>query len=375
MHLSSSYEEISLLYRLTQNLRLSSTNQELGALALEWLAEVVPAEALAIQWTRKSSADGETEQDGYSLQTHGLCPLDSQAVSRLIEYVAAEAGGRPLILNRPADSDPGWPWPSIQQLVVVPLCEGDKCFGWMLAINHTQQGEFGTVEASLLNSVAAILGIHSGNAELYEDQRKLFSGMVHALTSAIDAKDQYTCGHSDRVARVSARLAQQMGCDAKQVETIYLSGLLHDVGKIGIKDEVLRKPGKLTPEEFEHIKSHTEIGYKILADIKELAEVLPVVLHHHEQWDGGGYPRGLAGTTIPFLARIVAVADAFDAMGSDRPYRKGMSEEKVDAILKGGAGQQWDAAVVQAFFEARDEIREIAHAQVKNVTFDARQWI
>jgi HD-GYP domain-containing protein (c-di-GMP phosphodiesterase class II) len=148
--------------------------------------------------------------------------------------------------------------------------------------------------------------------------------------------------------------------------------LLHDVGKIGIDDEVLRKPGKLTEAEYEHIKSHAEIGFKILNDIKQLDEVLPVVLHHHEQWDGRGYPQGLAGESIPLLARIVAVADSFDAMGSDRPYRQGMSDEKLDAILRDGSGKQWDAQVVEAFFRARDAIREIARAKVKSVSFDVR---
>ena len=242
----------------------------------------------------------------------------------------------------------------------MPLAEGNNIFGWLAAFNHSQGREFGTVEASLLTSVATILGIHSGNSELYRQQKDFFAGVVAALTSAIDAKDPYTCGHSDRVARVSARLAQQLGLPQESINTIHLSGLLHDIGKIGIDDTVLRKPGRLTEEEYEHIKTHTVIGHRILFGIKQLDEVLPVVLHHHEQWDGKGYPHQLAGEQIPLLARIVAVADAFDAMGSDRPYRQGMPDEKLDAVLRDGAGKQWDAAVVAAFFAARDDIREIS---------------
>ena len=149
-------------------------------------------------------------------------------------------------------------------MIIVPLAEGENCFGWLAAFNHARGEEFGTVEASLLSSVGAILGIHCGNTELYRQQREFLAGVVRALTSAIDAKDPYTCGHSDRVARVAVRLAEELGCDRKQVDTIYLSGLLHDVGKIGIDDNVLRKPGKLTEAEYEHIKTHAEIGYKIL---------------------------------------------------------------------------------------------------------------
>ncbi len=375
-HLSTTYEEISLLYRLTQNLKLSSKDEDLAALALEWLAEVLPVESLAIQLTRSPSPDS-IEADATSgpmLMTYGPCTITSDDVTRLVEHFGLSAGARPQIVNRRLSSADCWPWPAIHELVIVPLSEGKNTFGWLIAVNHTGGGEFGTVEASLLNSVGAILGIHSGNAELYCQQREIFAGVVRALTSAIDAKDPYTCGHSDRVARVSVRLAQQLGCDARQLDTIYLSGLLHDIGKIGIDDNVLRTPGKLTEAEYEHIKTHTEIGYKILVGIKWLDDMLPVVLHHHEQWDGKGYPHGLAGEQIPILARIVAVADAFDAMGSDRPYREGMSQEKLDSILRAGAGQQWDAAVIEAFFQARDEIRAIAKSQEKHRVVDVNHW-
>jgi putative nucleotidyltransferase with HDIG domain len=371
LHLATTYDEISLLYRLTQNLKLSSKDEELGALALEWLADVLPVEALAIQFTQ--SRTGSTPDDtrsGPLLITRGMCPVGGPELARIIDHFGLELGQRPLIVNRSTTQSAEWPWPTVRELVIVPLCEGDHCFGWMVAFNQVHEGEFGTVEASLLSSIGAILGIHNSNAELYQQQREFFAGVVRALTSAIDAKDPYTCGHSDRVARVAVRLAEEMGCPPKQIDTLYLSGLLHDVGKIGIDDNVLRKPGKLTEAEYEHIKTHAEIGYKILSDIKQLDEVLPVVLHHHEQWDGKGYPRGLTAEEIPLLARIVAVADSFDAMGSDRPYRQGMSDEKLDGILRDGAGKQWDATVVDAFFRARDEIREISRRKVKNLTLD-----
>jgi putative nucleotidyltransferase with HDIG domain len=248
----------------------------------------------------------------------------------------------------------------VEQLVLAPISDGECHCGWLLAVNHREGSEFGSVEADLLASVAAILGIHGGNTALYREQAELLAGIVRALTSAIDAKDPYTCGHSDRVARVAVRLAQELNCPPESMETIYLSGLLHDVGKIGIDDQVLRKPGKLTEAEYEHIKTHARVGFNILKDLKKLEQILPVVLYHHESWDGRGYPDGLAGEDIPYLARIVAVADAFDAMGSDRPYRKGMDDEKMDQILRSGAGQQWDAGVVEAFFRARDDIREIS---------------
>ncbi len=166
-----------------------------------------------------------------------------------------------------------------------------------------------------------------------------------------------------------------MGCSASTIETIHLAGLLHDIGKIGIDDGVLRKPGKLTPAEFEHIQTHVRIGHNILVDLKQLDKVLPVVLHHHESWDGNGYPDGLAGEQIPYLARIVAVCDAFDAMKSDRPYRQGMDDDKLDAIIRTGAGKQWDPQVVAAFFRVREEIRSIVQQQASDGTFELPQYV
>jgi HD-GYP domain-containing protein (c-di-GMP phosphodiesterase class II) len=277
-----------------------------------------------------------------------------------VAHLGLDGRSRPVVLNPPATERAGWPLSELRQLVMVPLAEGDNLFGWLAALNHTAGGEFGTVEASLLNSVAAILGIHSGNIELYRQQAELMSGIIRALTSAIDAKDQYTCGHSDRVARFSVRIGRELNCTQDQLDTIYLSGLLHDIGKIGVSDSVLRKPDRLTDEEYSHIQTHVQVGHRILVDLKKLGEVLPAVLHHHESWDGSGYPQGLRGEAIPLSARIIAVADSFDAMGSDRPYRKGMADEKIDGIFRGGRGKQWDPQVVDAFFRCRDDLRRIA---------------
>ncbi|OHB82925.1 MAG: phosphohydrolase [Planctomycetes bacterium RBG_16_64_12] len=362
VNLAATYEEISLLYRLTQNLKISQSDKDLGRVALEWMQEVVPAEGLAIQLLPVAGEDDSLTRGGRThsvLLSFGRCPVDDEQFSRLAEHLNLRESSQPTVVNPPATQDDSWPFPQVEQLITVPLAEGRNVFGWLAAFNHVSGEEFGTVEASLLSSVGAILGIHSGNIELYRQQSELLAGVVRALTSAIDAKDPYTCGHSDRVARIAVRLAQELGCDQKLVDTIYLSGLLHDIGKIGIDDSVLRKPGKLSEEEYEHIKTHVRIGHRILVDLKKLDEVLPVVLYHHESWDGRGYPRRLAGEEIPLSARIVAVADSLDAMGSDRPYRERMPDEKIDDIFRSGAAKQWDAQVVDALLRARDDIREI----------------
>ena len=138
-----------------------------------------------------------------------------------------------------------------------------------------------------------------------------------------------------------------------------MAGLLHDIGKIGVNDSVLRKPGALTDDEFAQIKMHPELGFNILKGIKQLSDILPAVLHHHENWDGTGYPHKLAGEDIPEIARVMAVADAYDAMTSDRPYRKGMSIEKVEQIFRKGSGQQWDARVIDTYFRIQPMIAAV----------------
>ncbi len=377
-NLSSTYEEISLLHRLTQNLKLSEGDQQIGQMALEWLAEVVPAEALVLVLLAVDGDDDTLSGQNRTEQlflTYGDSSVDAEQLLRLVEHLGLSPSSRPFVANPPVTDNDTWPCPEIRQTVVVPLAEGDNIFGWLAAINHVDadqadsddggvgKGEFGTVEANLLGSVGAILGIHSGNIDLYRQQSEMFSGVVRALTSAIDAKDRYTRGHSDRVARISVRLASELGCSEETLNNIYLAGLLHDIGKIGIDDNVLRKPGKLSDEEYEHIKSHVEVGHRILLDLKQMDEVLPVVLHHHESWDGGGYPHRLPSEEIPLSARIVAVADSYDAMSSDRPYRKGMPEDRIDGIFREGSGKQWDPRVVDAFFSARADICEISDRQ------------
>jgi HD-GYP domain-containing protein (c-di-GMP phosphodiesterase class II) len=377
-HLGSTFEEISLIYRLTQNLKLSSNDEELGQRALEWLSEVVPSEALALLLIPGTEPEAITSDARTApvLLTHGACDLTPDDFLRLAEGLGLRPNNRPLVINHLADEELGWQFPTLGELVIVPVAEGEHLFGWLAAINHAQPGgEFGSAEASLLSSVGTMLGIHSGNINLYRQQSEMLTGVVRAMSSAIDAKDPYTRGHSDRVARVSVRLAQELGCDSETLKTLYFSGLLHDIGKIGINDEVLRKPGKLTPEEFEHIKQHVIIGYRILADLRKMSPMLPVVLHHHEAWDGSGYPHALAGENIPYLARIAAVADSYDAMASDRPYRAGMADEKLDEIIRAGAGQQWDPTVVAAFFRVREDIRAISGRGTAETSTPEFKWL
>jgi putative nucleotidyltransferase with HDIG domain len=177
--------------------------------------------------------------------------------------------------------------------------------------------------------------------------------MLDALVTAVDNKDRYTRRHSDDVLTYSLQIAQELGLDAKTQETVAVAALLHDVGKISVPDRILRKPGKLTEDEFAAIRQHPMMGAIIVGAVPGLEETLDAVRHHHERWDGQGYPFGLIGEETPQIARLMAVADAFSAMTTDRPYRKGMPYEKALSILIEGSGSQWDPACIRAFLQAR----------------------
>lgn len=200
------------------------------------------------------------------------------------------------------------------------------------------------------------------NAELEESMKALddSQSIIYALAVAVEAKDPYTRGHSERVAGYSVNLATALGLPPSQFETIRGAALLHDIGKIGISGSILRKPGYLTKQELQQIKKHPTIGERICASLKFAQDILPIIKHHHEHYDGKGYPDGLKGDKIPITARIVAIADAFDAMTSDRPYREGMDPDEALAILEGGAGQHWDPRLVPVFIRLiQEQIKEM----------------
>ncbi|MEO0529796.1 MAG: HD domain-containing phosphohydrolase [Planctomycetota bacterium] len=369
--LLATFEELNLLHQLTEGLSLGRSEHDLLEQAVQWLGEIVPSDAVL------ASLDWGDEQSTFVAGRES--PLPADELGAFFERLGPQAERRTLVLNQDRTSSPTWAYPAIREVVTAPVVSNDCVIGCLAATNyHAKRGargnSFGSIEASLLSSVATLIGVHAGNRRLFADRAKLFESAVGALTSAIDAKDRYTCGHSDRVARMAVRLAREVGCNEEELNTIYLGGLLHDVGKIGISDSVLGKPGRLTDEEFDQIKTHPTLGEQILRGVPQLGHVLPIVLHHHESWDGSGYPGGLIGEECPKLARITAVADAIDAMGSDRPYRKGMSIERIEEILRDGAGKQWDKRVIDAYFAAREDIRSISRIEREPLGLDVGRW-
>jgi HD-GYP domain-containing protein (c-di-GMP phosphodiesterase class II) len=214
---------------------------------------------------------------------------------------------------------------------------------------HGDDTEVSSGDMKLLGATSSYMAIFLENATLYDDLNSMFLGTLEALTSAIDAKDRYTCGHSERVAHLTRQLAESAGLDQRTCARFRIAGLVHDVGKIGVPERVLTKPGRLNEEEFARIREHPEIGYRILKDIPQLTDILPGVLYHHERWDGRGYPQGLAGADIPLIARMIALADSFDAMSSSRTYRPAMSRPAVLQEIRECSGTQFDPSFVDAF--------------------------
>ncbi len=229
--------------------------------------------------------------------------------------------------------------------VAIPLKTKGKVLG-VFEIERATINAFSEEDLRILNIFASIVAITLQRIEYYTTLKKTFFGIVEALSYTVELKDPYTHGHSRRVADYSVEIAKELRLPEEMIERIELSALLHDIGKIGIRGLILNKPSKLTHEEFEEIKKHPVLGCEIIEKVESLKTIAKIVRHHHERCDGKGYPDGLKCDEIPLESKIIAIADAFDAMTSDRPYRKALSVSKALKILEEGKGRQWDPMIV-----------------------------
>lgn len=374
--IGSDYEELAFLRKLAEHLDVSEASLgtwHVAETVLPHLAAVVHAESLVLVDASPGREAGEGACVGRPVLWVGCPRLSDAGCRRFIEKYGPAASGQPLVMNHLDAAPSTSEFPGVRKFVMVSVARGPRLFGWLVAINHAHQEdcvpddplwglsqfEFGTVEAGLLTSVASTLATHAHNVELFREKESLLLGIVRAMVSAIDAKDPYTCGHSERVAIVARHLGGQLGLSESECEHVYLAGLLHDLGKLGVPDAVLSKPGRLSDAEMDQIRPHPERGWSILQDLDPLKHLIPGILHHHERYDGGGYPDGISAEAIPLIARILAVADSYDAMASDRPYRKGMPQETVEDVLRGGSGTQWDPRVIDVFVRNASEIRAL----------------
>ncbi|OGR69093.1 MAG: hypothetical protein A2081_06195 [Elusimicrobia bacterium GWC2_61_19] len=243
----------------------------------------------------------------------------------------------------------------LDPFIAIPLKLKDKPFGVLNLHLSRDKESFTDYDLKFLTLLAGETAITLENIKLYESLENFYLEMVQTLARVIDAKDSYTGDHAGRARQKARRLAQELHMPEQMLRYVEYAALLHDIGKIGIDGAILSKPGKLTTEEYDEIKKHPAIGYQILSPIHFLGPVAQMVLYHQEWFNGMGYPEGLKGEEIPLGARIVATIDAWDAMRSDRPYRKALSVQIAESELTKGAGRQFDPEVVKAFLKLETE--------------------
>jgi response regulator RpfG family c-di-GMP phosphodiesterase len=252
----------------------------------------------------------------------------------------------------------------VSSLIIVPLKMRDRLLGFVSTVSLTASRRFDEGQRKLLSIIASRAAAAIENARLYEDLQATFQQTIQSLARTIDKMDRYTSGHSERVARYAVNLAKWLGLDEAQIEIVRHSALMHDIGKIGCVMN-LNKAGKLTQSEYEVFKRHPAYGREILDPIKFLGPVIPGVHLHHERWDGRGYPLGLAGKDIPLIARIIAVADTYDAMTSDRAYRRALPHEVTVSEIERCSGTQFDPDIAGIFTGRiellREELRATGH--------------
>jgi len=343
--------------------------------SIESLRTLIDAEAIAIFMY----SDRGQDNHGLESMISSKATWTRDDIRQLLQRIQKPRCGDSIILN-----DVVFQLQSgvLRSCVVVPVGESEA-IGYVIALNrrknpqmmHSEECGFGSSDAELLHEVAGfLLADGYSNASLLESEQ-LVLGTLRAMSNAIEARDPYTHGHSERVGSVGYQIALRLHLSEVSCQEIYLAGVLHDIGKIGIPDHVLLKPGKLEPEEFAIIRKHPEIGHRILEELGKLKFALPGVLYHHERTDGTGYPHNLVGDEIPLMARILAVSDAYDAMTSSRVYRNAMGQQRAVEILRSGMRNQWDCDVVEACLEyLGDLIVDSADSVVESSRSKTTDW-
>lgn len=358
-NLENTYEELSLIYRISAQMGLPQKPQELLLKVGNQVTEVSRAATIAFVLSETAvsaahalpgDANPQSVRDRVvSVGADVAGPID---LVRLAEQLLSDPSKAPshLLVNNAAQRPEfGFAHPWLEHVVALPLWHKQRLLGVMMAINCRDGGDFTSVDVQLVRAVADRVAAFLENQRLYDDLTDLLMGLLHAVVNSVDAKDPYTYGHSERVAFLSRALARAANLSPTECERIYLAGLLHDVGKIGVPDAILCKPGKLTVEEFDTLKKHPEIGVKILSPVRQMRDLLPGVLYHHERVDGRGYPEGLSGNSIPMLGRIICLADCFDAMTTNRTYRAALPLATAISEVRRCAGTQFDPSLAELF--------------------------
>jgi HD-GYP domain-containing protein (c-di-GMP phosphodiesterase class II) len=386
-------EALMGLERLLRNQRIDRDRRQNLRGVLQTAAEVLKARTVVYL---SPDAD-EIMIEGEPL----LSPWDCDVFTRFLVQDPAGAKTGYLINNRVQANSWGARFPQVVNLLAVPI-PVKKTTNWIIVLNKKGGAEpssdqytgprdragpsgssvdspepvatgtiaFRRTDAALLLPMAALLGVHLRASRRHRRFKGLLVQLTRALATAIDARDSVVAGHSERVARIAVELGRELGLQEEELSDLYLAGLLHDIGTLGLPESILCKRGPLSPEERERVRQHATIGHNLLAEFRPIAHILPAVLHHRERHDGSGSPDGLKGDTIPFLARILAVADCYESLLSLHPDHPEPSVEHVEEILCQGADIRWDARVVAALSRCGDRIQAVRHRGSAEPRFD-----
>ncbi len=358
--LASAQKYLTTLYKVSDILSRASSVEALFDSILSAILEVSGGDRAAILMRPADGSGTGHDVDMVAMRTKAGGAIGAVTLSRTVVNDVLEKGISAYTADALADQRYSGSESIVQQrirsVMCAPMRTTDAILG-VLYVDSQVAREFSEAELELLAAVGNQAGIALHRARLMAEVERLFLDVIKAIASIIDAKDGYTHKHSERVAAFGVRLAHHLGFDADRRAVVELSGLLHDVGKIGVPDAILNKPGKLTDSELKEMRMHPLHGARILSNIQsqKVVSLLPGVKYHHERWDGKGYPEGLAGEDIPFLGRLLGVADVLDALTSDRSYRKGLTLEEALRMVKDLEGKAFDPVVVKAAVELHEK--------------------
>jgi HD-GYP domain-containing protein (c-di-GMP phosphodiesterase class II) len=349
--LQRAQRHLSTMHSISEALSTGRDLQRLADVTLRAILDVVSADRGAVVLRRRGAAPGEIEVLAARSQTQST---DRFAVSRTLAASVIADGVS--VFAHDASSDARFSagesiiGQRIRSVMCVPLRTSDEILGALYVDSLSGAGRFNEADLELLAAIGNQAGVAMHRVRLMGELELLLLDTIKAIAATIDARDGYTHRHSERAAALTSRLAVEMGLSEAERQTAELSALLHDVGKIAVPDVILNKPGKLTPEEFAEMQKHPLHGAQILGNIHSstIHAVIPGVQYHHEKWDGTGYPEGLKGDAIPFLGRLVGVADFYDAVTSPRAYRGAMSGTAAIKLIADGSGTHFDPAVAAA---------------------------
>lgn len=353
--LDKQFKELTAIAEIDQAILSALDTEKIVATVLTHMPKIFPCDGVCVTLVDSSTTNrarayvriGNPDNEKLVNTIH-LNLEDVQRLSNKPENILITADDDPPHYLAPLASH------GIKSFLVLPLFLKQRLLG-IITLGYLELPPPDQEDLLQIHQLADQVAVALSNAHLIEELSQLNWGTLTALARAVDAKSSWTAGHSEQVTELALKIGRVIGLTPKELDVLHRAGLLHDIGKIGTPRDILDKPGKLTNEEYQVIQEHPRMGARILEPISAYAEVIPIVLQHHERIDGSGYPHGLSGETICLGARIMAVADSFDAMTSERPYRHGMDRESAVEIIKQDAGHLFDLKVVEAFLKVMSQ--------------------